>query len=294
MTKTLYIMLWYTLIFLFLNNTIGAMEKGVDKDLISRIHDLERQFRQIHENLLTELEDKNVCIKKLLRSLTLLPTEIRVDYMKAITEKFPDLRRESTISDLFYHLSPLVDFLSYGLLKYIIDEFGSNTLKKKMVSYSDDVLVFMKKTTVKQLMSVWPGQQEIPPTFSKLRAKIDENPSTYTLYDLDQLRKRFCSGVKLSDIVLVLIGLETSNSFIAEWLIPSALIPRLMESARMLDYGFYLQKRILKMSVDEKQIFPMLPDAKPKAPALQAAAATATVKLSSSIKGRIREERVPD
>ena len=271
-----------------LNNTIGAVVKGVDKDLISHIHDLEHQFRQIHESLLTELEDKNVCMKKLLRSLTLLPTEIRVDYMKAITEKFPDLRRESTISDLFYHLSPLMDFLSYGLLKYIIDEFGSDTLKKRITLYSDDALSFMKKTKVQELMNVWPGQQEIPPTFSKLRAKIDVNSSTYTLYDLDQLRKRFCSEVKLTDIVFVLIGLETSNSFITEWLIPSALVHQLIESAREFDYGFYLRERILKMSVDEKQIFPMLPDAKPKAPALEAAAATATVKL---YKGMVREKR---
>ena len=50
--------------------------------------------------LLTELEDKRVSIIKLLRSLTLLPTEIRVEYKTAITEMFPDLRRESTISDL--------------------------------------------------------------------------------------------------------------------------------------------------------------------------------------------------
>ena len=217
------------------------MAKNLDKDVITQIYlDLEYQFRQIHERLLTELEDSKVSVKKLLRSLTLLPIEIRVEYMKAITEKFPVLRKETTISDLFYHLSPLVDFLSYGLLKFIIEEFGSGALKKRIVSYSEDVLVFMKKTTVKQLMSVWPGQQEIPPTFSKLRAKIDENPSKYSLYDLDQLRKRFCSGIKLTDIVLVLIGLETSNSFIVEWLIPSTLSPQLIESAKKLDFGFYL------------------------------------------------------
>ena len=122
--------------------------------------------------------------------------------------------------------------------------FGSETLKKKIASYSDVVLVFMKKTTVKQLMDIWPGQQEIPPNFSKLRAKIDDNPSTYTLYELDQLRKRFCSGIKLTDVVFVLTGLETSNSFIVEWLIPSALIPQLMESAKKLDFGFRLPSRV--------------------------------------------------
>ena len=257
--------------------TVGTLAKSVDKDVISQIHDLERRFRQIHESLVTELEDNNVSVKKFLRSLTLLPAEIRMDYMTAITEKFPVLRKEPTISDLFYHLSPLVDFLSYGLLNHIIDVFGSDALKKKIASYSNDILVFMKKTTVKQLMSVWPGQQEIPPTFTKLKAKIDEDPSKYTLYDLDQLRKRFCSGIKLTDIVFVLIGLDVTNSFIAEWLIPSTLIPRLMLSARKLNFGFYLRERILKISVGEKQLFPMIPDAKPKVPTLQAAAATATV-----------------
>ena len=91
------------------------------------------------------------------------------------------------MSDLFYHLSPLVDFLCYGLLEYVINEFGSETLKKHVMSYSDDVLVFMKKTTIKQLMNIWPGQQEIPPNFSTLKANIDEDPSTYTLYKLEQL-----------------------------------------------------------------------------------------------------------
>ena len=253
--------------------------KKVDADVVRHIRDLECQFRQLHKNLLTELEDKRVSVTQLLCSLTLLPAEIRIEYKTAITEMFPDLRRESTISDLFYHLSPLVDFLCYGLLEYVINEFGSETLKKMIISYSDSVLVFMKKTTVKQLMDIWPGQQEIPPNFSKLRAKIDEDPSTYTLYELDQLRKRFCSGVKLTDIVFVLIGLETANSFIIEWLIPSALVPQLMEFARQLDFGFYLREHILKMTVDEIQIFPMLPDAKPKVPALQAAATTVTVFL---------------
>ena len=55
---------------------------------------------------------------------------------------FPVLHRESTISDLFYHFSPLV---GYGLLKYVIDEFGSNTLKIFVVSYSDDILACICK-----------------------------------------------------------------------------------------------------------------------------------------------------
>ena len=249
-------------------------------DILSQMRKLDSQFRSLHQALLSELESKKVPVRKLVNSLTLLPIQLQQEYEEAISSKLPELRREEEAGDVFcYHLNPLVNFLDYGLIEYVIDQFGSNTLKSMMTSYSDDILTFMKKTTVKQLMDVWPGQQKIPCNFSKLRAKLDEDPKTYTLYQLDQLRRRFCCTVKLTEVVLVLIGLETANSFIAEWFIPSALIPQLVESARTLDFGFYLREHILKMTVDDKQIFPMLPDAKPKVPALQAAAATVTVKI---------------
>ena len=160
---------------------------------------------------------------------------------------------------------------------YLYSGVGPNSLKKMITSYSDDVLVFVKKTTVQQLMNVWPGQREVPPSFSKLRARIAENPSKYTLYELDQLRKRFCSEIKFTDIVFVLIGLEISNSFIAEWLIPSALVLQLIDSIRELHFRFY---PILKMTVDERQIFPFVPDSKQKVATLPALTTMVTVSIA--------------
>ena len=246
-------------------------------NVLSRKNELECKFRSLNGKLMSELESNKVPVRKVLYSLTLLPVELRLEYGQAILEKLSDLRREEEACDLFYHLNPLVNFLDYGLIKFIIDEFGSDSLKSKMNSYSDDVLAFMKKTTVKQLMDHWPGQQEIPPNFSKLRAKIDEDPTTCTLYQLDKHRRELCSGVQLAEAVLVIIGLEKANSFFAVWLIPSALVPKLIESARKLDFGFFLRERILKVMIDEIQVFPALPDSEQKVPALPAAAATVTV-----------------
>ena len=154
----------------------------------------------------------------------------------------------------------------------------------------DDVLAFMKKTTVKQLMDHWPGIQEIPPNFSKLRAKIDEDPTTYTLYQLDQLRRHLCGGVKLTEVVLVIIGLEKANSFFAVWLIPSALVPLLLVSARKLDLEFYLCEHILKVMVDEKLIFSALPDSKQNIPA-PIAASVEKKTLSSLQQQKVHEIR---
>ena len=141
----------------------------------------------------------------------------------------------------------------------------------------------MKKTTVKQLMDHWPGQQEIPPNFSKLRAKIDEDPTTCTLYQLDKHRRELCSEVQLEKALLVIIGLEKAKSFFAVWLIPFALVPKLMESVRKLDFMFFFRERILKVMIDEIQVFPTLPDSKQKVPTLPAAAAAATVTVMHKI-----------
>ena len=182
-----------------------------------------------------------------------------MENVKIISEKLPDLRRKEEIIVIYFSISILLS---------------------AKADFSGDVVQFMKKTTVKQLMDHWPGQQEIPPNLSKLQAKIDEDPThSYTLYNLDQKRRHFCSGVRLSEVVLVLIGLKMSNSFIVEWLVPSALVPQLVESAKQINFGFYLHERMMKVVEGEKQIFPFLPDSKPKVPgaALQTTAAMVTV-----------------
>ena len=255
---------------------IGA-GPGDGCNVLSSIKELDSEFRFLHGMLMSELQSTKVPVWKVLHSLTLLPIELRCEYAKAISEKLSDLRREEEACDLFYHLNPLVNFLDYHLIKFIINQFGSGTLNCRMNSYSDGVLVFKKKTTVKQLMDHWPGQQETPPNYSRLKTKIDGDPTKYTLYRLDQLRRHLCGGVKLTEVVLVIIGLEVANSFFAVWLTPSALVPKLIESARKLDFGFYLRERILKVMIDEIQVFPTLPDSKQKVPALPAAAATVTV-----------------
>lgn len=72
---------------------------------------LERQFRCLNRKIQDELEKKEIFVSHLLSSLTLLPAEITMEYKKAISEMFPNLRREPTITDLFYHLTLSLTFL---------------------------------------------------------------------------------------------------------------------------------------------------------------------------------------
>ena len=215
--------------------------------MVAKKKKLESRFRSLHKNIMVDLELKKVSVGDLLHSLRFLPSGLRQEYMKPINVMFEDLRREKEVSEIFLYLNPLVSFLDYGLTEYLIDEFGSNTLKKKMNDYSGDVVQFMKETTVKEMLGYWPDTQEIPPNYTMLKVKINEDPKTYTLYDVDQLRKQYCCG-KMVDLFCKTNGLKMSNSFIVECLVPSGLVPQWDEYARQLDSSSMVQLPLRRKS----------------------------------------------
>ena len=166
------------------------------------------------------------------------------------------MRTETKVNELFIvHLNPLTSFIDYGLVEYFIKKFGSDALKRDMRSYCSEMVLFMKETTIKQLIDHLPGQAEIPPKFSLIEAKIGENASEYTLEQLNTIRKRHCSELKLSEIVFHLLALVDSNSFIVGWLIPSAIVSDIMKSARSVDQSFYEEYKITSLTLNGMWLF---------------------------------------
>ena len=189
-------------------------------------------------------------MQELLNQLTRLPLSLRKEYESSISKRIPSMRAETQISELFLHLNPLTSFIDYGLIDYFIKKFGSDALKKHMQSYCSEIVMFMKETTIKQLIDHLPGQTEIPPKFSLIEAKIGQNASECTLEQLDKIRKRYCGEVKLSEIVFHLVAVVESNSFIARWLVPSAIVNDIVRSTRNVDQSFYQEYKITSLTLD--------------------------------------------
>ena len=127
-------------------------------------------------------------------------------------------------------------------------------MKQNMEAYVNRIQPFMESTTVAQLMVCWPGMDELPPNFSQIRLKFDENPVSYTLKKLNAFRKRFCCHFRLSEFVLMIIRIE-SGSFFAVWCIPSILVPKLIETASMIDQHFYQCENITSCCINEQCLY---------------------------------------
>ena len=218
---------------------------------------LEREFSNLQRRTSSELTtNATMTTEILIESLTLLPIALRSEYQSFIVGKLETLERAESIRKIFHHLNPHCTFIDYGLLEHIINEFGSRRLKQDMSKYIERVQVFIDQTTVQELMDHWPGVREIPPHFERLRAVIDEDPSLYTLRQLDDLRKRLCSKTKLYETVLILIGIKKRSSFLLNWIIPSIFLPHLKSVIGELS-SFFQVEQIYSLTHGGQRLYSM-------------------------------------
>ena len=100
----------------------------------------------------------------------MLPVALRAEYQGFVDTKasaLEDAEDTNNIKKIFRLLSPLLTFIDYHLLEFLIEEFASDELKRDMVTYVGDIEVFIDETTIEHLTKVWPGHQKIPPDFEK-------------------------------------------------------------------------------------------------------------------------------
>ena len=216
---------------------------------------LEKQFSSMQRRLQSEIKtNSEVSPETLVDSLTLLPISLRAEYQKFVFDNLKTLEKAESIREIFHHLNLHFTFIDYRLLEFLIDEYGSRRLKQDMSVYTGKVAVFMDETTVQQLMDHWPGRRDIPPHFEELRAVIDEDPGTFTLRRLDNLRKEFCSEVRLFETVLILKRFARKNSFVVCWVVPSIFVPQLKSVMSRLR-SFYQREHIFSVTVGTQRLY---------------------------------------
>lgn len=219
---------------------------------------LEKKFSNIRKRFLAELnKNSDLSPDDLVDSLTLLPIALRAEYQKFISENLHAIEKEDSIRKIFRHINPLLSFIDYNLLEFLINEYGSEQLQKEMVTYANKVNTFLRQTTIEQLTDYWPGHQDIPPHFDKLTAIINGDPSTFTLQEVNTLRRKFCCETSLTETVLVLIGVRKTNSFLITWIVPSMYVPRLKSMIGFLRSlkTFYQKERVMSVTLGGQLLY---------------------------------------
>ena len=226
-------------------------------DVPMSIKTLVEEFDCLHERLVNEVSSGGTPVREVLRALTRLPFTFRKEYESTIRSMLPELEERRVVDNLFYRLNPLFTFIDYELLQHLVSKFGSHKLKQEMTSYTDKVRRFKKVTTIGELIDCWPGLEVPPIDYQVLRAKFADDPKSYTLEKLDCFRNRFYNKLRRSEFVAVsiLMLVQPTNSFIAEWFIPTVAVQELTEAISQIDRTFFQSEQILELSLGERTLY---------------------------------------
>ena len=144
------------------------------------------------------------------QTLMNLPYAIANENEEFVTSKYSLFKKAELIEDIFLHLNFYLSFIDFSLLEHIIEQFGSDSLKRDMSSYAEDMRQFRMYTPVSEALDHLPKISDAPADYSRLTVKFDFDVHTATLEDLETYRKRFASEFLLSQLALSLSDVQES------------------------------------------------------------------------------------
>ena len=227
----------------------------------SQIQKFEERFENLGFATMTELEEKELDIKRFRHSLVLLPAKIKKEHTVFLKENLPAISKAESIDEIFLQLNLYWNFIDHSLLSHIVSRFCSEELKTDMSTYVTDLETFQKSTTISQMIQSWPGRLDPPPNFSRVTCKLNRDASTYTLHELDQLRVNFCHEFSLSNSIMMLHSF-IKGSVIVVWIIPTGCVNDLrgeLFNQGSMYPGFFEKNEIVSVSIDESMVYVYMP-----------------------------------
>ena len=183
------------IVFLFTADVDSSVET-----LKGEIKGLHRWFNRVKESTTKCLEKCQIAVMTVVYFLTSI---LSVDeHKKYLEEKHKVLRRCEDHLELFGELHSHWNYLSPDLLDQLIEELilkdgAFESVGGEMAEYKREIHEFRKRTTLKLFCLVDPYTEENPPPDFKKMVTEHKWPSTITLEDVEEFRKKFIKSFNL-------------------------------------------------------------------------------------------------
>lgn len=203
-----------------------------------------------------ELEGKKDAVELVKDELTAMPGQREhLTTFKAIARR---KRPFKNLTEFFTHLNyHCWSFLEYQPLEHLIENTCSVKLKGRVKIYARDVQTFQENTTITEFLThrgYLAKKRRIPESFKKFKTEHNIDPDSYTLADLERLRKKTCIHVKLSDFALQILTI-TTNCIIVEWIIPEEIVEIIsLFYSSEVGQGLLREHQVESIAIDDKSL----------------------------------------
>ena len=196
-----------------------------------RITQIQKRYIEISTNAAEEMSE-NVSVRNLRYSFISLPPKLKKERKNFVREAKSDFQKAKSVDDIFDVVGEHFDYLRYSPLKYAIDLYGSDELKKEMAGYESEMKMFRKETRLEIFSEVCDDAPEkVNGNFSEMVTKHDIDWATATLEDVERFRVEVCRELSLYDFSLNLVRVSRGCVEVT-WKVPKSLVAYIQKSVK--------------------------------------------------------------
>ena len=128
-----------------------------------------------------------------------LPPPLEGEHERFVRETEAEVKKVESVKDMLLLIAGRRrNYLNYSLPKYLIEQYGSRSLKSKMTHYVNRITTFRKETRLEVFSEVYEVQSvEENETVALEISKHDIDWGTATLEDVEQYRIDHCRELSL-------------------------------------------------------------------------------------------------
>ena len=229
-----------------------------------RIESLRTEYENLVMMTQEEVKAKFVTLRELRNKITLrLPEPAKSELKPTLMENVGIIYAAKSIDEIFgiFNLS-IWSYLSYGLLRHLVEVYGDDKLQQRMLKYTTSVETFRKQTTLQVFWKASPAGGKCPEVPSKLRESLKQitfkhgnlNPNTTTLNDIESYRQDLAQEYSLPDFTIILEDIE-KGCVVTIWLVPPSLATTLADEIKRGNFSFLEQNNILELKIQETTVY---------------------------------------
>ena len=205
--------------------SLGSTAPSVKPEIIQ----LKERFKELKKATQQCLEKCDISVERITNTLKSLSADNGNDEHKFFSDNHMSVFEQAhNHSALIGQLDFNMDYLSYHLLDYLVEEFGLEEVKVLMEAYKLDIQEFRAKTPVTLFCQSQPGKRvKISQEFKKTVAEFKQQKDM-KLNVVEQFQKKYTAHYHLKDLALIFAGIRLKASVITvTWFFPRSLVTKL-------------------------------------------------------------------
>ena len=167
-------------------------------ELEANIDQLQESFNDLVDSVESSFITTGVLLEKIQKSIKSIPVTLKLQLGECFKREAARFLKAESIEQIFFELSYFWDYLNPGLLRFLVNKFGSSDDKCSMKTYLQELSTFCQNVKIGDFIKASHAETNINNfIYTKMTMIMDQEWENKTLQDAKQFKIEVCNECHL-------------------------------------------------------------------------------------------------